>query len=303
MNLLITGAFNYAEEQIDKIKSLGYKIIFIQDERLPILTDVSNIDAIVCNGLFLNNDISKFKNLKYLQITSTGLDRVPLDYITENGISFFNAKGIYSIPMAEWVILKILEIYKRSTMFYTFQKMNEWNKQRDLLELTGKNVAIVGFGSVGTEIAKRLKGFGVKIIAVSRRILNTELIDEHFLIDDINEALIKSDIVILTLPLTEDTYHLINSLRISNMKNKSVLINVSRGGIIDENALLVALKNGKFLGVALDVFEEEPLSSNSPFWNLTNVIITPHNSYVSEIVPTRMFNLIYENLKEFKTKQ
>ncbi|RID84732.1 hypothetical protein D1953_12770 [Peribacillus asahii] len=296
MKLLLTGAFKYSEEQLNRLKLLGYEIIFVQDERVPLQIDVSDIDAVVCNGLFLYNDINKFKNLKFIQLTSAGLDRVPLDYIKERGIRLFNAKGVYSIPMAEWVILKILEIYKKSRQFYVAQHDHKWEKQRDLLELTDKTAGIIGFGSVGNEIAKRLKAFGVNIIGVGRRQIESDLLDEYYSIDDIDEVLRKSDIMILTIPLTEDTHHLINDHKIEKMKDHSILINVSRGGVIDEVALIEAIQLGKFLGVALDVFEGEPLSKNSPLWGRGNVIVTPHNSFVSDKVNERLFDLGIKNL-------
>lgn len=298
MKLLLTGAFKYSEEQLNSLKLLGYEVIFVQDERIPIQIDVSDIDAVVCNGLFLYNDIKKFKNLKFIQLTSAGLDRVPLDYIDKHRIRLFSAKGVYSIPMAEWTILKILEIYKKSRQFYEAQQKQKWEKRRDLLELTDKTAAIIGFGNVGTEIAKRLKAFGVNIIGVGRRQIESELIDEYYLIDDIGEALSKSDIVILTLPLTMETRHLIDANMITKMKNYSALINVSRGGVIDETALIEALQAGKFIGVALDVFEAEPLFKGNPLWNLDSVIVTPHNSFVSDNVNERLFKLIMKNLKD-----
>ncbi|MED3689586.1 NAD(P)-dependent oxidoreductase [Peribacillus butanolivorans] len=299
MKLLLTGAFKYSEEQINILKLLGYEIIFVQDERVPLQIDVSDIDAVVCNGLFLYNDINKFKNLKFIQLTSAGLDRVPLNYINEHGISLFSAKGVYSIPMAEWAVLKILEIYKKSRQFYLAQHDHKWEKQRDLLELTDKTAAIIGFGDVGTEIAKRLKVFGVNVIGVGRRQIESQLIDEYYMINDIDEVLKKSDIVIFTLPLTEETFHLIDSNRIKRMKSQSVLINVSRGGVIDEGALIRALKLGKFMGVALDVFETEPLQEGNLLWELERVIITPHNSFVSDKVNDRLYELLVKNLHDF----
>ncbi|MFU2013719.1 NAD(P)-dependent oxidoreductase [Peribacillus butanolivorans] len=297
MKLLLTGAFKYSEEQIKILKLLGYEIIFVQDERVPLQIDVSDIDAVVCNGLFLYNDINQFKNLKFIQLTSAGLDRVPLNYINEHGISLYSAKGVYSIPMAEWAVLKILEIYKKSRQFYLAQHDHKWEKQRDLLELTDKTAAIIGFGDVGTEIAKRLRVFGVNVIGVGRRQIETQLVDEYYMINDIDEVLKKSDIVIFTLPLTEETHHLIDAKRIASMKDNGVLINVSRGGVIDEVALIDALQGGKFFGVALDVFEEEPLSADSQWWELDRVIVTPHNSFVSDKVNERLFELIMKNLK------
>lgn len=294
--LLLTGAFKYSQEQIYKLGSLGYEIICVQDETKPLDIDVSGIDVVVCNSLFLHNDIKEFKNLKIIQLTSAGLDRVPLDYINENGIQLFNARGVYSIPMAEWTTLKILEIYKKSRVFYRNQEQNKWEKQRDLLELTDKTAAIIGYGSVGTEIAKRLKVFGVNVISVDIIERKDEWVDEALLIDNLDEALCKSDIVVLTLPLTEETRHLINKDKISMMQEDALLINVSRGGIIDEAALVDALKANKFLGAALDVFENEPLEE-SLLWDFDNVIITPHNSFVSDKVNERLYELIIENLR------
>lgn len=293
--LLLTGSFNYSQDQLNKLENLGYEITFVQDERISLDFDVSSIEAVVCNGLFLYNDISKFKSLKVIQLTSAGLDRVPIDYINKNGIKIFNAKNVYSVPMAEWVVLKILEVYKKSKQFYKNQEKHVWEKQRDLLELIDKTALIIGFGSVGLEVAKRLKAFGVNVIGVGRRKIESKYVDETLLINDIDLALKKSDIVILTLPLTEETRHLINKDKISIMKDDAVLVNVARGGIIDEAALIDALKEGKFLGVALDVFEEEPLG-DSFLWDFENVIITPHNSFVSDKVNGRLFDLMVDNL-------
>lgn len=299
MKLLLTGAFNYSKEQMSQIESLGYEIIFVQDERIPLQIDVSEIQAVVCNGLFLYNDISKFGSLKFIQVTSAGLDRVPLDYVNEYGITLFNARGVYSIPMAEWVVLKILEIYKKSKHFYEAQRERRWDKQRDLLELTGKTASVIGFGDVGTEIAKRLKAFGVYIIGVDIKEVRSDYIDDYCEVGNIDIALGKSDIVILTLPLTEATRYLINGNRIERMKDSSVLVNVARGGVIDERALVEALQDDIFLGVALDVFEEEPLPSDSALWDMERVIITPHNSFASYDIGDRMFRLIIHNLMEY----
>jgi len=305
MNLLLTGAYQYTYSQIKQLETLGYKIRFVQDERVPLdrqltSTNISGIDAVVCNGLFLCNDITKFKNLKLIQLTSAGLDKVPLNYIKKHGIKIFNAKAVYSIPMAEWVILKILEIYKKSRLFYVAQYEHKWEKQRNLLELTDKTATIIGFGNIGAEIAKRLKTFGINVIGVGRRKIESDLIDEYYLIDNIDEVLRKSDILIVTLPHTAENLHLINADKIANMKDNSVLINVSRGGVINESALIKALQEKKFLGVALDVFAEEPLPENSPLWDLENLIITPHNSFVSEKIDERLFELIVKNLHDYK---
>ena len=307
MNLLLTGAFKYTKGQLDSIQDLGFDITFVQDERVSMSEvnqniNIAAIDVVVCNGLFLYNDITQFKSLKFIQLTSTGMDRVPLDYIKNHGIHIANARGVYSIPMAEWVVLKILEIYKNSRYFYKAQSERKWQKRRDLLEISGKTAAIIGLGNVGIEIAKRLSAFGVYVIGVDNRLLDpaeNDLVNELSVPDEIDGVLNKSDIVILTLPLTDQTHHMMNKYRFKAMRDGSVLVNVSRGGVIKETDLIEALQGNKFLGVALDVFEEEPLNQDSLLWDFDDVIITPHNSFVSDKVNERLFGLIIKNLNEY----
>lgn len=295
MKTLITGACKLDDNQINILKELGLDITFLPNEKDEIAFD--NFEFVICNGLFLYHKIDLFKNLKYIQLTSAGLDRVPLDYINEKGIKIFNARGVYSIPMAEWTVLKILELYKSSKKFIKQQEQHIWDKERNIYELYEKNVAIVGMGSVGIEIAKRLKSFGAKIFSIDKILKEEVFIDKSFLLEDLDVVLREADIVILTLPLTKETEHFFNKEKISIMKENSVLVNVSRGKIVDTNDLLESLENNKLWGAILDVFEEEPLDSSSKLWNCNNVIVTPHNSFVGEFNDKRLFEVILNNLK------
>lgn len=299
MKLLLTGAFSYTDEQIKELEKIAGEVIYVQDERREITMDVSDIDMVVCNGLFLYNSIEKFKNLKFIQLTSAGFDRVPMDYIRSANIQVENAKGVYSIPMAEWVISMILQFYKKSKVFHRLQSNHEWIKQRDLLELTGKTVMIVGFGNVGREIAKRLRAFEVSIIGIGLTNVKTNLTDEFYTYDSLDYVLDRADILILSLPITKDTFHMINKERLSKLKRTCILINVSRGSLIDENALIEALQDNRIYGVALDVFEEEPLNPDSPLWDFENVYITPHNSFVSDKIAIRLYSLIKNNISVY----
>lgn len=296
MKTLITGALKISEEQILELEKLGLEIMYINDETKKIEIDVKDIEFVICNSLFLNNDIKEFTKLKYIQVTSAGLDRLPLEYIQQKGIKLFNARGVYSIPMAEWTILKILEIYKNSKAFYEKQKEHKWEKDRKLLELSGKRVAILGYGSVGQEIAKRLKAFDAIITAVDIKLVKDDNIDNYYNISDINKILSTEDIIIITLPLTAETRGLIDFNKINLMKKDAILINISRGNIIKEKDLVRALKDRKILGAVLDVFENEPLNKESELWNLDNIIITPHNSFVSEQNERRMYKVILKNI-------
>ncbi|HIQ80870.1 MAG TPA: hydroxyacid dehydrogenase [Candidatus Scatavimonas merdigallinarum] len=299
MNILLTGAFPYDAAQIRKIEKLGCTVEFVQEERKTLSLDCALFDAVVCNSLFLYNDIAAFKRLQYIQLTSAGLERAPLAYIREHGITLQNARGVYSVPMAEWIVLKILEIYKDSKGFYKRQKEKRWEKNRNLLELNGKTACIVGAGSVGQEAARRLQAFGVVVKAVDVCDVHSPFIDHVFPMQELDTALAQSDIAVLTLPLTPDTKHLFDRARFAKMKDAAVLVNVARGAVIKEEDLITALANGKLLGAALDVFEDEPLTQNSPLWDMDHVVITPHNSFVSDKVNARLFALIYNNLLQY----
>lgn len=296
MNILITGAITLNENFKKNILELNNNIMFQQHEKDELICDYSWVEGVICNSLFLYHDITKFKNLKYIQLTSAGYDRVPLNYITKNNIKIYNAKGVYSIPMAEFVISSVLQIYKQNRFFNDNQKKHIWEKNRNLLELFGKNVCILGCGNVGTECAKRFKAFECNVYGVDINIYQNKYFDEIINIKSLNEILPKGDIVVLTLPLTSLTKHLFDKNKFNLMKENAILINISRGAIINTDDLINY--SSKLNAIILDVFEEEPLNENSPLWNMSNVIITPHNSFVGENNNARLYKLILNNLRE-----
>lgn len=296
MNLLLTGAFNYSEAQLNKLKELGCSLTFIQDERIQLDIDCSEFDAVVCNGLFLYTPVERFKRLKYIQSTSVGLDRLPLEYIKENNITLKTARGVYSIPMAEWCISRILDVYKQSEFFFENQKNKKWEKHRGLVELYGKKATIVGAGDIGTQTAKRLNAFGVEVIAVDIVKPSADCYSQYFDISNIKEALNISDIVIITLPLTDTTRNMFNAELIAEIKTGGILVNMARGGIVNETALANALETDKLGAAILDVFENEPLNTDSILWNTKNLLITPHNAFVSDKNNERLFDIILNNL-------
>jgi phosphoglycerate dehydrogenase-like enzyme len=220
-----------------------------------------------------------------------------MDYVQAHGIAIHNARGVYSIPMAEFAIGGVLQLYKQSGFFYENQKKSAWEKHRGVLELYGKTVCIVGCGNVGTECAKRFQVFGCKVLGVDLYPREDNAYEKIYSLSSLDEALLQSDVVVLTLPLTEETRHMMNEQRFAKMKDGSVLVNIARGAVVDEQALLKAL-NEKLLGAVLDVFEEEPLSADNPLWKKANVIVTPHNSFVGDGNGDRMYQVILENLNK-----
>lgn len=299
MRLLLTGAFQYKEEQFQTLKGLGVDIVFLQQEKNALPAAASSIDAVVCNGLFLYHQLDEFTSLRYIQLTSAGFDRVPLDAIKEKGIVINNARGVYSIPMAEWALGRILEHFKHFTSFNQSQHCQEWNKDRGIREINGTRAAIIGAGNIGQEVAKRLSAFGSTVTGYDVILGERAFFDSVHHINELSSEINGYDIVILTAPYTPETHHLISKEILLSMKKDAILVNIARGGLIDTQALIEALKSRPDLFAALDVFEEEPLSKNSPLWTLPNVAVSPHNSFVSNGNNARMFSVIYNNLKSF----
>lgn len=299
MQLLLTGAFPYTEAQTAQLKALGAEITFVQDEREKLTIDVSKFEAVVCNGLFLQNDIRAFQSLRFIQATSAGLDRMPLEYINENGITLRNARGVYSVPMAEFAVSGVLSLYKHTARFLENQENHQWVKDRSVRELAGDTVLIVGCGSVGTECAKRFKAFDMRVFAADICRPTAEFYDAYYPMEQLTQALSAADVVVLTLPLTEETRGMFGSDLFSQCKSGAILVNLARGAVVCEADLIRALENGALGGAVLDVFEAEPLPAESPLWEMENVLVTPHNSFVSPKNNTRLFRVIYENLKSY----
>lgn len=303
MNLLLTGCFNYSKTQVEALRSLGYTVYFMQQEAGELPVDAALVDAMVCNGLFLSHDIEVFSNLKLVQLTSAGYDRVPMDKIKARGIQVYNARGVYSTPMAEWAIFRVLEYYKQGWFFRKEHKEGNWSKHRGLREVSGKIVAVVGAGNVGQEVAKRFRAFGAETIGFDIHTDDTDGFDHMELTESLRARMRDFDVVVVTAPLLPSTRGLINREVLNSMKEGAILVNIARGGLIDEPALCEVLTERKDLFAALDVFEIEPLPDNSPLWKLENVAVSPHNSFVGEGNNDRMFTVIYQNLKNFIERQ
>ena len=297
MRILVTGAWKCTQEQLNELEAMGHSVVFMQNEKDPLPCAYEEVEGVICNGLFLSHPIEKFTSLRYIQLTSAGFDRVSMDYVRSHKIAIYNARGVYSIPMAEFAISGVLQLYKQSRFFYKNQKKCVWEKHRGLLELYGKNVCIVGCGNVGTECAKRFQAFGCRVFGVDLYPREDIAYEKIYSLLDLDNCLPQADIVVLTLPLTEETRYMMGEARFAAMKNKSVLVNIARGAVVDEQALLKALDD-KLFGAVLDVFEEEPIPLDNPLWQKANVILTPHNSFVGDGNAGRLYQVILENLNK-----
>ena len=223
MRLLITGAWQQAREYLPALREMGHETAFMQREEGPLPCDPAWVEGVICNGLFLHHPIDAFPNLRYIQLTSAGFDRVPMDEIQRRGIQIHNARGVYSIPMAEFAVAGVLALYKGLYRFKDQQRARRWEKNRSLRELNGSCVVIVGCGSVGTECAKRFKAFGCQVVGADIVVRDDPWYDKIVKIETIEQELMGADVVILTVPLTQKTKGLIDEKRLALIGDDGIL--------------------------------------------------------------------------------
>ncbi len=296
MHILVTGAWQGYQECKEKLRKAGHETVFLQweNDSLPINPDW--VEGIIGNGIFLNHSIEQFTNLKYIHLTSAGYDRVPMEYVINHKIEIHNARGAYSIPMAEFAIGGVLQLYKRFSLFAESQRKHEWKKNRTVREINGSTVCIIGCGSVGTECAKRFKAFGANVVGVDIYPRENENYCYITGLETMDEMLPDADIIVMTVPITQKTKKMMNRTRMSLLKKGAILVNIARGEVMDYQAFITLKQEGEELLAVLDVFEQEPLDKNSPLWDMDDVIITPHNSFVGNHNIERLNNIILNSI-------
>ena len=259
------------------------------------------IDAAIVYPNFLNKDnLSVWPKLKWAQSLIVGYNVVDQATMKAKNIIFTNAKDVYAITIAEDIITKILVI-NRNVKKYVHQ-MDEgiWKPHRFEPEIYGSTVGFLGSGSLANAAASRLKAFGARLITYRKSDLPNPVFDETYTGEaGLKRVLEQSDYVVITLPLNENTNHLIDAEKLSWMKKEALLINVGRGEVVDQNALIQALQQGNLRGAGLDVMVPEPLPKESPLWYMDNVYITPHNAPSSPFMMSRLYDLVEDNIGRF----
>jgi phosphoglycerate dehydrogenase-like enzyme len=240
--------------------------------------------------------IGTCRNLKWIHVISAGLERMPFPAIAERGILVTNARGIHVIPMAEYTMGLILMFSRRFVDLLRNQQDRTWDRTIRIDELYGQTLGVIGAGAIGTEIAKRAKAFGMRTLGVATSVREQEGFDQMFSRDQLDEVLRQSDYVVVIVPLTPQTDRMIGEREIGLLKKTAVLINIARGRVVDENALVDALVAGRIRGAGLDVFEQEPLPQDHPLWSLPNVVLTPHLSARSPKYMERALEIFRHNL-------
>ncbi len=275
MKVVITGFFPDAAKDriLESFPSAWTVRIVMPDEAEQELTDA---DVLIPEHILINDEIlQKAPKLKLVQ-TGAGYDNVDLCACTMHGVQVCNAAGVNANAVAEHVMAFILCWYKNIVKLDRFLKMDsdEGGLSYCGAELTEKTIGLVGFGHVGKKVAEYCNAFHMNVLVCSRKPTGAAGIEQR----DLDSLVRDSDIVSLHVSLNESTRHMINADVLAKMKADAVLINTSRGGVIDEPQLLHALEKGLIGGACLDVFEDEPLRPDHPFRSLENVILTPHTA-------------------------
>jgi phosphoglycerate dehydrogenase-like enzyme len=262
-------------------------------------------------------DLSLAPRLKWIQLISAGLDRFVGHPIMESDIIITTASGIHATPIAEYVLASMLTFSRRFRDMWRLQERREWPEDRwEILrgeELRGKTVGILGYGSIGREVGRLCKALGMRVLATDSapdmedrgyRPPSTGdpkgmLLDSLFPPSQFREMLKECDFFIVAVPLTPETEGMVGREELKAMKGSAYLVNISRGRVVDEEALIEALKEGWIGGAGLDVFAQEPLPEESELWGLDKVILSPHVSADTPHYQERFTELFCENLRRY----
>ena len=264
-------------------------------------------DADIFVGYSLRPEqLKEAKKLKWIHSTAAGVAQLMYSELRDSGIMVTNPSGIFSVPMAEHTMGLLLALARnfpdsvRGQDRARWAQQEIWDQPQHLTELNGKVLLIVGYGSIGREVAKRAKAFDMRVWGVTRSGMGEQAYVENiFAVSQLAEALPDADYVMICAPETAETKDLIGAAEIAKMKRGARLINVARGSLLDETALVQALESGALGGAALDVAQTEPLPAESPLWKAPNLFITPHTSGVSDRLWDRQTAILIDLLERW----
>lgn len=235
--------------------------------------------------------------LKWIMVLSAGMDRMPFDAIKAKGILVTNARGIHKTPMAEYAISMLLQVYRQANTLMEKEKAHEWDRNVRMEELNGKTLLVAGAGAIGQEVARLAKAFQMKTIGLSRSGEQREHFDENYQSTELEKLLPETDIVVSVLPSTKETKEFYTYEHFKKLPKHAVFLNMGRGDAVKTEVILDAIRNKEIAHAVLDVFEEEPLPNDHPFWDEENITVTPHLSGISKLYQTRALDIFEENLK------
>ena len=265
------------------LKENEFKVIEIENFEIQNLKEqLKDVDGILLRTTRLDKEILQHcDNLKIISRHGVGYDNVDLDFLNENKIALCITSTSNAVSVAEHVLSFFIYLTKNLSLSDSLVKEGNFEKRSQLpnfFELYKKKVLIIGFGRIGKEVAKRCLGFDMEVYVYDPFLDNEIIIKNQCIPIEKNQGLAIADFITIHLPLNGDTKNFISQTELNVMKKKSILVNTSRGGIVNENDLCIALDSKKIQGAGMDVFVSEPPESNHPFFKLDNILLTPHNA-------------------------
>jgi len=274
-----------------------------QAARARLDTLLADSEVILSNPMVPGDILKRAPKLRWLQLTSAGVDRLlEAPVVRTPAVDVTTASGIHAVPISEFVVGAMLAFAKGFPRALRAQDEGRWNAYLPD-ELEGKTVGILGMGAIGSRVAALAYAFGMEVLAIRRSVGSRHKGDGHVAEfmppSELPYLLGESDYVVVAVPLTDESRHMIGEAELRSMKPTAVIVNIARGAVIDEPALIRALKEGWVGGAALDVFEQEPLPAQSDLWNLPNVLLTPHVSGGTPRYMERAIDLFCDNLHHY----
>ncbi len=262
---------------------------------------IGDANVLVVSGFWRNELLERAPDLRFIQSIGAGYDQFALDALRSRGIRLASAKGVNRNAVSEHAMAMLLSLARQLHTGRDNQRAHHWrgmisdiSRRED--ELGGKTLLVVGLGGIGARLATLARAFGMHVVATKRSPAGATAADEVYTPDKLMDLLPRADFVALTCPLTPATSKLIDGAALARMKPSAYLVNVARGGCVDEPALLAALQQGGIAGAAIDHFWDEPLPAESPFWDLANVLITPHTAGETRRYEENLLDILLENL-------
>jgi len=296
MNLLILNPFaeDYKKALETKFSDISIHAV-AREEKIGDF--IEKMDILLTNRIS-DHLIKKASRLKWIQATTTGVDYIINLPSLRKEVLITSTRGIHGPQMSEMAFLLMLSLNRNFPQIIRNQDRKVWERWPGKL-LYQKKVGILGVGVIGEEIARKCKAFGMTVFGIDIIKRNVDSVDYFYGPEELLRVIQEVDYFIITVPHTPETRKMIGSKALSSMKPTAFLINLARGEIVDEEALIQALKTGKISGAALDVFWKEPLPEDHPLWDLKNVIITPHIGGISDIYVEQVLSIFEENLRRF----
>ncbi|MFD1173134.1 D-2-hydroxyacid dehydrogenase [Oceanobacillus picturae] len=290
------------EKYIDEIKEVApeWEIVSGKDTD-ELQEDLKGAEVILHWKKAIEQTVLEQNNdLKWVQTWSAGVNNLPLEQLSERNVSITSANGVHAYPISETIFALMLGLTRKIHTYVRQQQQKQWEHADLKLEIHEKTIGVLGVGAIGLETAKIAKAFGMKVLGVRHSGKSTDYVDEMYTPDQLSDVLPQCDVVVITLPLTDETTNLFGKEQFEQMKNSSTLINIGRGPIVKEDELVEALQSGKIAGAGLDVFATEPLPEDSPLWDMENVIVTPHTAGSTEHYTERVVRDVFiPNLKNY----